>query len=72
MKRYFFFLSAFLFLAVSHATAAPNYVFPVQDCAVKYVRAHHDYPATDIQAKKGCAVVATTNGIIDFVATKDI
>ena len=72
MKRYFFFLSAFLFLAVSHATAAPNYVFPVKDCAVKYVRAHHDYPATDILAKKGCAVVAVTNGIVEYVALKDI
>lgn len=72
MKRYLFFLSAFLFLAVSHATAAPNYVFPVKGCAVKYVRAHHDYPATDILAKKGCAVVAVTNGIVEYVALKDI
>ena len=61
-----------LSLSMVSVHAAPLYAFPVSDCAVKYVRAHHDYPATDIQAKKGCAVVATTNGIIDFVATKDI
>jgi murein DD-endopeptidase MepM/ murein hydrolase activator NlpD len=36
------------------------------------VRAHHDYPATDILAKKGCSVVAVTNGVVDFVAPKDL
>lgn len=67
------FVSIFLLLiSLTSAHAAPIYTFPVADCAVKYVRAHHDYPATDIQAKKGCTVVATTNGVIDFVASKDI
>ena len=67
------FVSIFLLLiSLTSAHAEPIYAFPVSDCAVKYVRAHHDYPATDIQAKKGCTVVATTNGVIDFVASKDI
>ena len=72
VKKLSLFSIYLLSLSMVSAHAAPLYAFPVSDCAVKYVRAHHDYPATDIQAKKGCAVVATTNGIIDFVATKDI
>lgn len=54
------------------SNAAPIYVFPVADCAVKYTRFHHDYPATDIQAKKGCAFVAPINGIVEDVNLKDI
>lgn len=34
------------------ASAARLYQFPIADCTVKYARAHHDYPATDILAKK--------------------
>lgn len=49
------------------AVAAPIYVFPVADCPVNYARAHHDYPATDILAKKGCKVVAPTSGVVDEV-----
>ena len=64
-------LMAFLFSATtfysSAATAAPVYVFPVADCEVNYARAHHDYPATDILAKKGCKVVAPIAGLIDEV-----
>ena len=47
------------------ASAAPVYVFPVAGCTVKYTHSHHDYPATDIQAKKGCAFVAPINGVVD-------
>jgi murein DD-endopeptidase MepM/ murein hydrolase activator NlpD len=53
------------------ASAAPNYVFPVPDCAVKYVRAHHDYPANDIEAKKGCKFVSPVNGVVDEVSRVD-
>ena len=72
VKKLSLFSIHLLSLSMVSAHATPLYAFPVADCAVKYVRAHHDYPATDIQAKKGCAVVATTNGVIEFVATKDI
>ena len=53
------------------ASAAPNYIFPVADCAVNYARAHHDYAATDILAKKGCKFVSPVNGVIDEVNRKD-
>ena len=49
-----------------------TYVFPVADCTVKYARAHHDYPATDILAKKGCAFVAPIDGVVEDVNLKDI
>ena len=54
------------------AQAAPVYLFPIADCAVNYARAHHDYAATDLQAKKGCAFVAPISGVIDEVITKDV
>ena len=53
------------------ASAAWLYQFPIADCTVKYARAHHDYPATDILAKKGCRFVAPTSGVIDEVNTVD-
>jgi murein DD-endopeptidase MepM/ murein hydrolase activator NlpD len=51
---------------VSHA----RYVFPVK-CSVSYAHSHHDYPATDIMAARGCAVVAVTTGRIDEVSYTD-
>ncbi len=53
------------------AQAAPVYVFPVAGCEVNYARAHHDYPATDILAKSGCAFVAPIDGVIDEVSRVD-
>ena len=49
------------------AQAAPIYIFPVAGCEVNYARAHHDYPATDILAKAGCAFVSPIDGVIDEV-----
>ena len=49
-----------------------TYTFPIADCAVKYARAHHDYPATDILTKKGCAFVAPIDGVVEDVNLKDI
>ena len=66
------FLPAQLIFSASTAQAAPIYVFPVSGCEVKYGRYHHDYPATDIQAKKGCAFVAPISGVVDEVIAKDI
>ena len=60
-----------LSLNFSTAAAAPIYTFPVAGCEVKYSKYHHDYPASDIFAKKGCAFVAPIAGVIDEVNTVD-
>jgi murein DD-endopeptidase MepM/ murein hydrolase activator NlpD len=73
MKTRFFtalLLTASCLLPVS-AQAAPVYLFPVAGCEVNYARAHHDYPATDILAKAGCAFVAPIDGVIDEVNRVD-
>lgn len=62
---------ALLFISAAPANAAPNYIFPVADCAVEYVKAHHDYHANDIEAKKGCKFVSPVNGVIDEVNRVD-
>ena len=56
---------------IAPAQAAPVFIFPVADCAVNYARAHHDYAATDILAKKGCKFVSPINGVIDEVNRVD-
>ena len=63
--------TAFVFAALTTATAAPIYTFPIAGCTVKYGKYHHDYPATDIDAKKGCAFVAPIAGVVDEVNTVD-
>jgi len=63
--------TAFVFVALTTATAAPIYTFPIAGCTVKYGKYHHDYPATDIDAKKGCAFVAPIAGVVDEVNTVD-
>ena len=57
---------------IAPAQAAPIYIFPVADCEVNYARAHHDYAATDILAKKGCKFVSPVNGVIDEVNRTDL
>ena len=59
-------------LNIAPAQAAPVYIFPVADCAVNYARAHHDYAATDILAKKGCKFVSPVNGVVDEVNRTDL
>jgi hypothetical protein len=66
-----FSLIAGMLLPTLSATAAESYLFPVTDCKVTYSKYHHDYPATDIQAKQGCAFVATVSGVIEDVNLKD-
>ena len=61
----------FLLGNLSTVSAAPIYTFPVAGCTVTYGKYHHDYPATDIQAKKGCAFVSPVAGVIDEVAIVD-
>ena len=58
-------------IITSNASAETTYVFPVSGCKVTYSKYHHDYPATDIQAKKGCAFVASIDGVIEDVNLKD-
>ncbi|HVD13261.1 MAG TPA: peptidoglycan DD-metalloendopeptidase family protein [Actinomycetota bacterium] len=48
-----------------------RYTFPLRGCRYDFSRGHHDYPATDIFAPKGCAVVAPVAGRIDEVTTTD-
>lgn len=51
-----------------------RYVFPVQPvagCGVHYGRVHHDYPATDIFAGKGCRFVSPTDGVVTEVSRTD-
>jgi len=57
---------------IAPAQAAPSFIFPVADCEVNYARAHHDYAATDILAKKGCKFVSPVNGVIDEVNRTDL
>jgi peptidoglycan LD-endopeptidase LytH len=53
-------------------TRAPaRYAFPLRGCRADFARGHHDYPATDIFAPRGCAVVAPVAGRIDEVTTTD-
>ncbi len=56
---------------ISTAHAAPAYTFPVVGCTFTYAHSHHNYPATDILAKKGCKIVAPTSGVIDEVSRVD-
>jgi murein DD-endopeptidase MepM/ murein hydrolase activator NlpD len=51
--------------------AARRYVFPVRGCRVSYGHSHHDYPATDVFAARGCRVVSPVTGVVDEVSTVD-
>jgi peptidoglycan LD-endopeptidase LytH len=52
--------------------AASTYVFPVRPAsAASYGRDHHDYPATDIFAACGTAVVSPTSGVVLEVSRRD-
>jgi peptidoglycan LD-endopeptidase LytH len=48
-----------------------RYAFPLRGCRADFSRGHHDYPATDIFAPRGCAVVAPVAGRVDEVTTTD-
>ena len=72
MKLKVLIISAALSLGItSPASAAPTYTFPVAGCTVTYSKYHHDYPASDIFAKKGCAFVSPIAGVVDEVNTVD-
>lgn len=63
--------ATFLLTSIHAANGAPIYTFPVPGCTVTYSKYHHDYPASDIFAKKGCAFVAPIAGVVDEVNTVD-
>lgn len=48
-----------------------RYTFPVHGCATSFGRTHHDYPATDIFAARGCRFVAPISGRVDEVSRVD-
>jgi peptidoglycan LD-endopeptidase LytH len=52
-------------------TASVGYRFPVSGCRARYGRSHHDYPAADIFAGRGCTFVAPVAGRIDEVTRTD-
>ena len=66
-----FLTAVFLLANLSIATAAPTYTCPVAGCTVTYSKYHHDYPASDIFAKKGCTFVSPVAGVVDEVNTVD-
>jgi murein DD-endopeptidase MepM/ murein hydrolase activator NlpD len=58
----------------SSAFVEPLRIFPIEAskrCLVKFAAFHHDYPATDIITKKGCAFLAPIDGIVDEVSRQD-
>jgi peptidoglycan LD-endopeptidase LytH len=57
--------------AGSSRAAALSYDFPVAGCSVTYAQGHHDYPAADIFAERGCRVVAPVAGRVDEVSRTD-
>ena len=66
-----FLVIVLMLINIAPAQAAPVFIFPVADCEVNYARAHHDYAATDILAKKGCKFVSPVNGVVDEVNRVD-
>jgi len=64
-------VTLYFVLTIQGATAAPIYTFPIAGCTVTYSKYHHDYPASDIFAKKGCAFVSPVAGVVDEVNTVD-
>ena len=73
MRKNLLFFSILIFLT-SYALpsqAVPTYTFPVQGCKFTYAHSHHNYPATDILAPRGCKFVAPISGVIDEVNRVD-
>jgi len=61
-----------LLLSTSNLVSGANkYIFPISGCKVTYGKYHHNYPATDILTKVGCAFIAPTSGVIDEVNRVD-
>ncbi|MEV8377632.1 M23 family metallopeptidase [Kribbella sp. NPDC056861] len=48
-----------------------KYVFPVGGCRADASQSHHDYPASDIFAAKGCKFVSPVDGRVDEITLVD-
>lgn len=46
-------------------------MFPVAGCSTSYAQAHHDYPAADVFAGRGCLFVSPVAGRVDEVNRVD-
>jgi hypothetical protein len=57
----------------SSASAPPphRHTFPIHGCTTSYSHSHHDYPATDIFAARGCRFVSPVRGVVDEVGRRD-
>jgi murein DD-endopeptidase MepM/ murein hydrolase activator NlpD len=53
------------------AVAGTRHVFPVSGCSTSYAAAHHDYPAADVFAARGCLFVSPVAGRVDEVSLVD-
>ncbi|MGB8649086.1 MAG: M23 family metallopeptidase, partial [Mycobacteriales bacterium] len=51
--------------------ATGRYRFPIVGCKVSYGHSHHDYPATDMFAARGCHIVSPVTGRVDEVSAVD-
>jgi murein DD-endopeptidase MepM/ murein hydrolase activator NlpD len=58
--------------AAALTSSHPRYAFPIRGCPVSYGHSHHDYPATDMFAARGCTVVAPVTGRVDEVSARDV
>lgn len=56
---------------ITQAPTRTTYVFPISGCSVSYGHSHHDYPATDVFAARGCRVVSPVTGVVDEVSVVD-
>lgn len=54
----------------TRAAGGARYVFPLK-CSASYGRSHHDYPATDLFAARGCRFVSAVAGRVDEVSYTD-
>src|SRR5688572_18358691 len=53
------------------STARTAYVFPIRGCEAAASQSHHDYPASDIFAERGCTFVSPVDGRVDEVTRVD-
>ena len=48
-----------------------RHVFPLAGCSTSYAQSHHDYPAVDVFARRGCLFVSPVAGRVDEVNRVD-
>lgn len=55
---------------MTHVAGTTRYGFPLE-CSASYGHSHHDYPATDLFAARGCHFVSPVAGRVDEVTYTD-